>query len=384
MSITATRLPLLLLSAIMTAVCAPARTLHDYAIPTGGTVHSTRCADVVQYVPLATPWVLKACGATTSSSWDRMAVSQGVSAMIMAGSVYALKNSVSSLRPDGSDRHSFPSGHAAWAFTGATMTARETGESAPLYAMGAYTIAAAVSAERVVSKRHYPTDVVAGAAIGIISTQLGYLVGDLFFKKSGSVNSGRHELSADGDGRGELSVSTALAFDCGDIRVGEISIERLPSLMTSVGAGLRLSGHLALNATASLLSTPLTAHTGNESVYLGNLNSVGTALSVAYIRSLGKRADLRAATGAGYRFTLDRTPCGSALTTSGGTPTGHITAGCDMRLYSNLTAGVTIGYELSGYNITVAPSEACRISAAGSTRGTGHSIMISLSTRYNF
>ena len=120
---------------------------------------SDRGTDYLQYAPLAAPWILKAAGVPTRSGWGRMAVSQGAAIAIMAGSVKAMKESIHSVRPDGFDDKSFPSGHTAWAFMGATMMARELGEVSPWYAVGAYAFATGVAVERAVDRHHYPTDV---------------------------------------------------------------------------------------------------------------------------------------------------------------------------------------------------------------------------------
>jgi membrane-associated phospholipid phosphatase len=77
--------------------------------------------------------------------------------------VYVLKPTIDRTRPDGG-RHAFPSGHAASAFAGAAFLQRRYG-----WRLGvpACVLAGYVGYSRVESDRHHPTDVVAGAAIGI-------------------------------------------------------------------------------------------------------------------------------------------------------------------------------------------------------------------------
>ena len=66
-------------------------------------------------------------------------------------------------RPDGSDRASFPSGHATTIFAFATAVALE---HEWYYAVPAYALGVFVSASRVNDNRHYMHDVAAGAAVG--------------------------------------------------------------------------------------------------------------------------------------------------------------------------------------------------------------------------
>jgi hypothetical protein len=69
-------------------------------------------------------------------------------------------------RPDGSNNQSFPSGHSAITFAGATVLERHLGwKKAAL----AYVIAAYVASSRMHDNRHYLSDVVFGAAVGTIA-----------------------------------------------------------------------------------------------------------------------------------------------------------------------------------------------------------------------
>jgi undecaprenyl-diphosphatase len=69
---------------------------------------------------------------------------------------------------------SFPSGHAATSFAAATMLSFAFPRLAPLL----FILAAAVAFSRVYVGVHYPLDVIAGAALGVlIATALRLLVG---------------------------------------------------------------------------------------------------------------------------------------------------------------------------------------------------------------
>lgn len=66
--------------------------------------------------------------------------------------------------------YSFPSGHTAHAFALAATLSRELEAGWVPYV--AYPLAGAVGVGRVVGRRHWPTDVVAGGAVGIFSSHL--------------------------------------------------------------------------------------------------------------------------------------------------------------------------------------------------------------------
>lgn len=80
--------------------------------------------------------------------------------------VEGLKYAVDKDRPDDSDDDSFPSGHTADSFAAATFIQQRYGWK---WAIPAYIGATFVGYSRVESDKHYLEDVLAGAAIGIIS-----------------------------------------------------------------------------------------------------------------------------------------------------------------------------------------------------------------------
>lgn len=103
---------------------------------------------------------------------ERFAV-MATSGLITVASTYGLKHMVVRERPDGSGFDSFPSGHASIAFWGAEIVREEYGWG---WGAGAYAIATGVSALRLYHEKHWATDVLAGAGIGILSARIGYLL----------------------------------------------------------------------------------------------------------------------------------------------------------------------------------------------------------------
>lgn len=141
--------------------------------------------DYLQYLPAATMLGLKIAGVEGRSSWGRMLTSDAFSAVIMAAVVNTIKSTTNVNRPDGSNRHSFPSGHTATAFMTATMMSKEYGGVSPWYSIGAYSVATVTGITRQLNNKHWLSDVMVGAGIGILSTEAGYFLADLIFKDKG-------------------------------------------------------------------------------------------------------------------------------------------------------------------------------------------------------
>ena len=145
--------------------------------------HFNRHADdYLQYLPAAVMLGMKLGGVEGRSSWGRMLASDAFSALLMGSVVFSLKQTTHVMRHDGSNDHSFPSGHTATAFMTATMLAKEYGHKSPWIGIGAYSVATATGLMRMANNKHWLSDVLTGAGIGILSTELGYYLADLIFK----------------------------------------------------------------------------------------------------------------------------------------------------------------------------------------------------------
>ncbi len=79
---------------------------------------------------------------------------------------HALKRAINRQRPSGGG-HSFPSGHTSAAFQGASFIHFSYGIK---FAIPAYLGAAFVGYSRVEADKHYVTDVLAGAALGVLGS----------------------------------------------------------------------------------------------------------------------------------------------------------------------------------------------------------------------
>lgn len=78
---------------------------------------------------------------------------------------WGLKETINRKRPNGG-KHSFPSGHTAVSFAAATYLAKRNGAA---YGIPAYVLASYVGYSRIQAKKHWVSDVLAGAGIGVAS-----------------------------------------------------------------------------------------------------------------------------------------------------------------------------------------------------------------------
>ena len=139
-----------------------------------------------QFSGIALTAGLKMAGVEGRSSWPRLIASSLASYGVMAAFVNGIKYSAKEMRPDESTKNSWPSGHTATAFVGATILHKESGLTrSPWYSIAGYTVATATGVMRVLNNRHWISDVLSGAGIGILSTELAYGICDLLFKDRG-------------------------------------------------------------------------------------------------------------------------------------------------------------------------------------------------------
>ncbi|MES3016606.1 MAG: phosphatase PAP2 family protein [Bacteroidota bacterium] len=136
---------------------------------------STHLDDKLQYAPVAMAYTLSALGVKSKNNlFDRTALYL-ISNSLMGYSVNFLKTNTAKLRPSGEDRRSFPSGHTATAFVAAEFMRQEFSDASPIYGYLAYSMAGATGALRMMNNKHWFSDVLAGAGVGIATTRLTYL-----------------------------------------------------------------------------------------------------------------------------------------------------------------------------------------------------------------
>ncbi len=119
--------------------------------------------DILHYVLPAT-----AGGLTLARRDCKGTLQFAESTAVTLGATIGLKYAVNERRPNGGSQ-SFPSQHASISFSAAEFMRKRYGWQ---YGLPAYAAASFVAYSRVEAGKHYPHDVIAGAAIGMVSSYI--------------------------------------------------------------------------------------------------------------------------------------------------------------------------------------------------------------------
>ena len=138
-----------------------------------GNTYELRIDDYLQYAPIAEMYIADIAGVKSKNHWFNQTIYLLISNIFSSSITYGLKRITNKERPNGSE-YSFPSGHTTFAFTNATVLFNEFNETSPVLAYSGYAFAAATGAFRMINNKHWLSDVLVGAGIGIIVTELVY------------------------------------------------------------------------------------------------------------------------------------------------------------------------------------------------------------------
>jgi hypothetical protein len=134
----------------------------------------TRVDDYLKYAPVVSTYALNVAGVKGRHRLLDRTIVFAVSSILTNQLVTSLKHATRQLRPDGSTYNSFPSGHTATAFVGAEFMNQELGWHSKWYSVAGYTMAGTTGALRIANNRHWFSDVIAGAGIGMLTTKFTY------------------------------------------------------------------------------------------------------------------------------------------------------------------------------------------------------------------
>lgn len=299
--------PIAAVGLVLRPVDSEFRNLHDNYVYGA----HTHVDDYLQYAPVGLMLGLKAAGVESRSSWGRMLASDAISMAAMTLVVNGLKISTSVTRPDSQADNSFPSGHTATAFMAATMLHKEYGGRSPWYSIAGYSAATATGMMRVVNNRHWISDVLVGAGVGIISTEIGYMLADLIFRNRG-INRELDGYEEDLDWQ-EVNTSTSLSLEVGALMsLGTMETANGKNLKIATGSsiaiegshlfdkGFGIGGKMALSTSAIRL---------DGKTQYDELNIVSGRIGGYYARPVSPRWRVGAKAFAGVNYYKDCMPC---------------------------------------------------------------------------
>ena len=129
--------------------------------------------DYLVFTPVAEMYIADAFGVKAKNHWFDQTKYLFISNLVSYTITGNLKTVFEKTRPDGLP-YSFPSGHTTQAFTNATVLYNEFKDTSPVLAYSGFAFAATTGTFRMINNKHFLSDVLAGAGIGIIVTQLVY------------------------------------------------------------------------------------------------------------------------------------------------------------------------------------------------------------------
>lgn len=129
----------------------------------------TSVDNFLPFVPVAQIYLGKSFGFKPKNNFKQQTINIAIANVMAVSVTEILKRSAKEERPDQSDDLSFPSGHTSVAFTNAALLYYEYKDSNLWYAGSGFLFATATGILRIANNRHYTSDVLAGAGIGLAS-----------------------------------------------------------------------------------------------------------------------------------------------------------------------------------------------------------------------
>lgn len=134
----------------------------------------TSVDNYLQYAPIPIVYGLDALGFKARNDVLNRSLILLKGEALMFVTVNILKQSTKERRPDGSNLYSFPSGHTAQAFAAATFLSEEYKTRYTWMPYLAYSMAGTTGLLRMANNRHFISDVLMGAGLGILSMKASY------------------------------------------------------------------------------------------------------------------------------------------------------------------------------------------------------------------
>ena len=213
--------------------------------------------DYVQYIPYAGIYILDYFGVKSKHKTMRKTTSMLTALALNGIVVQTMKRSIRELRPDGSSRNSFPSGHTTTAFMGAHIFHKEYGHKSPYYSIAAYSLASTAGLFRQLNNRHWISDVLVGAGLGIGLTELAYFINSKIYKNRGINKNKKYDYIVNFEQPSFISIKMGYAKLSEAFNSKELGISSQGGFNLSLEGAYFFNPYVGLGAELSVQSFPL-------------------------------------------------------------------------------------------------------------------------------
>jgi membrane-associated phospholipid phosphatase len=125
----------------------------------------------LKFTPLGLLLAADALQIKTGSNFKKHVLQAAISELLLNAALLPLKHIAKRKRPGGG-KNSFPSGHTATCLVGSELLRQEFKESNIVLANSGYCISAVTAILRLYHKKHWFSDVITGAVLGLASVRL--------------------------------------------------------------------------------------------------------------------------------------------------------------------------------------------------------------------
>ncbi|MBF2707011.1 phosphatase PAP2 family protein [Flavobacterium soyangense] len=153
---------------------------------------STSVDNYTRYAPIVELYAADALGIKAKNHWFDQTKNLTLSIIITDFITFKIKKISNKTRPNGNGNpDSMPSAHTSSSFTNATVLYQEFKDTSPLLAYSGYGFAATTGALRITNNAHWLSDVLVGAGIGMLVTNVIYYFDPIIkwnpFKKTDNI-----------------------------------------------------------------------------------------------------------------------------------------------------------------------------------------------------
>jgi len=127
----------------------------------------------LQYAPIVELYVADMLGIKARNHWFDQTKYLLLANASTSAITHLLKSLINKERPNGSS-YSFPSGHTSFSFTNASVLRKEFQTTAPWFSYSGYLFSTTTGTMRMVNNKHWFSDVLVGAGIAMLVTELVY------------------------------------------------------------------------------------------------------------------------------------------------------------------------------------------------------------------